>query len=415
VPDRVIGDPMRLRQIVFNLLGNAIKFTEHGEVELRIEAQAREAGHLELRLTVRDTGIGISPVQQETIFAPFAQADSSVTRKYGGTGLGLSICQRLASLLGGTIEVHSREGLGSTFRVAFPIEIDTGALSAPAVDTASPLTGTAILVLTPNDSLRRALCELLTDQGSTATGAAQIDGALPWLAATSDAHGRRHVAIIDCAARSVEADVAFSRLRSKFPVSAIVALVAAGDHDREERLRAQGVRWIVPKPAFEHALLPVVRSALAEPDARASAAEAVRRSAPDAALNVLIVEDNPINQLVAKRMLQQLGHRVSVAGNGVEALESVQRQRFDLVLMDIQMPELDGIEATRRIRGLAPNAHAQTPIFALTAHATRDDREECLAAGMDGFLSKPVRLADLVEAIERVQQLPAASRSAEAG
>jgi signal transduction histidine kinase/ActR/RegA family two-component response regulator len=308
VPDRLIGDSLRIRQIAFNLLGNAIKFTASGEVELRIDCTMMSPDRIELGMTVRDTGIGIPAAKLGTIFAAFSQADTSVTRKYGGTGLGLAICQRLATLLGGAIRVESVEGAGATFRVDLPL--DVFAITPVADQTRNPArpdgAGRSKLVQSPNSSPQSAHEPQLSGQ------------------------------------------------------------------DIDDRF------------------------------------DATRVHASGAGLAVLIVEDNPINQFVAKSMLQHLGHRVSIAGNGIEALDIARNDQFDLVLMDIQMPEMDGIEATRLIRQLQSKRHSSTPIFALTAHASMQDREECLAAGMDGFLSKPLTAAELSMAIDLARQFAAA-------
>ncbi|MFM9881948.1 MAG: response regulator [Burkholderiales bacterium] len=308
VPDRLIGDPLRMRQIAFNLLGNAIKFTDSGEVEMRIECTVMSPGRIELGMIVRDTGIGIPAAKLGSMFAAFSQADTSVTRKYGGTGLGLAICQRLATLLGGTIRLDSVDGAGTTLRVDLPLEVVDITPAANLLTNPAPsvVTGGSNIVRAPNPSRQSAHEELL------------------------------------------------------------------------------------------------VRQRIADP------IDTLRVNGSGAGLAVLIVEDNPVNQLVARHMLGQLGHRVSIAGNGIDALDMARNEQFDLVLMDIQMPEMDGIEATRRIRALQSHRHSSIPIFALTAHATMQDRDACLAAGMDGFLSKPVQPAELNMAIERARQLAGA-------
>ncbi|MFN0302130.1 MAG: ATP-binding protein [Burkholderiales bacterium] len=308
VPDRLIGDPLRMRHIVFNLLGNAIKFTASGEVELRIHCTVMSPGRIELSMAIRDTGIGIPPAKLESVFAAFSQADTSVTRKYGGTGLGLAICQRLATLLGGTIRVESVEGRGTTFRVDLPLDVSE---ITPAADQTS--------------------------------NAGPPDGA----------GASNHVPSPDSSSQSA--------------------------HEEE-----------------------IVSQRIANPS------DASRVISSKAGLAVLIAEDNPINQLVVRHMLERLGHRVSIARNGIEALDMTRNDQFDFVLMDIQMPEMDGLEATRQIRRLQSNHHSSAPIFALTAHSSTEDREACLAAGMNGFLSKPVQPAELAMAIEWTRQLAAA-------
>ena len=403
VPDRLIGDPMRMRQIVFNLLGNAIKFTKAGEIELRIDCTPMSTHRIELTMTFRDTGIGIPATKLKSIFTAFSQADTSTTRRYGGTGLGLAICEQLVTLQGGTIQVESVEGNGSTFRVGLPLAVsEAGATPDQAGPIEPALASTSMLVLVPNRSLRAALCELLNHRGAAVCGASGIDEAATWLATTKASRGVSPMALVDCATHELDVDEALAHLIAKIAPETIVAIVAPADHRRDEQLQTQCIRKIVAKPAFESQLLAVIRSVPTAQDVEPPIARFEAAGATAASLDVLVVEDNRINQLVIKDVLRQLGHRVRVAENGIAALEMVQSHHFDFVLMDIQMPIMDGIEATKGIRRLASAQLSDLPIFALTAHTSQEDRDTCAAAGMNGFLSKPLDAAALSAAIEQV-------------
>ncbi|HWZ29555.1 MAG TPA: response regulator, partial [Gemmatimonadales bacterium] len=397
VPASVRGDPTRLRQILTNLVGNAIKFTEHGEVVVSVSRQeGPDPDRAVLHFSVRDSGIGIPADKLETIFEEFTQADSSTTRRYGGTGLGLAICRRLVRLQGGELRVESELGKGTdfSFSLAFPVEKTT---AAPVVGTPAALLA-RILVVDDNPTNRRIVRDMLRAAGAQVD---EIGEAAKVPDAVRAAFETKHpyaLVILDAQmpdydgftlARTLREDPALADLRLMLLTSA--ALPGDG-----QRCRELGIQGYLPKPASRADLLDAVSSVIRGTDrnvvTRHSMAEA-RRS-----LRILLAEDNPVNQQVAATMLRKRGHQVDVVDNGREAVDAVAKHKYDVVLMDIQMPELDGLEATKEIRATKKGAHL--PIVALTAHALTGERERLLAGGMTGYLSKPFKPHELFAVAE---------------
>ncbi|HEX4632620.1 MAG TPA: response regulator [Gemmatimonadales bacterium] len=398
VPVTVRGDPTRLRQILTNLVGNAIKFTEQGEVVVSVaKREPSDAENVLLHFTVRDTGIGIAPDKLETIFEEFTQADSSTTRRYGGTGLGLAICRRLVRLQGGELRVESQFGKGTefSFSLRYPVEKATATpvLGSPAALMAK------ILVVDDNPTNRRIVREMLIAAGSQVE---EIGEATKVHQAVRDAHNAKQsydLVILDGQMPDLDGFALAAALRQDASLAdlRLMLLTSAALPGDGQRCRELGIQGYLPKPAYRADLLDAVASVLrGKVDrnvvTRHSMAEARR------GIRILLAEDNPVNQQVAATMLRKRGHQVDVVDNGRDAVTAVAKNPYDIVLMDIQMPELDGMEATAEIRRTKKGE--KLPIVALTAHALTGDREKYLAAGMNGYLSKPFKPHELFAAAE---------------
>jgi CheY-like chemotaxis protein/anti-sigma regulatory factor (Ser/Thr protein kinase) len=410
LPARVLLDPHRMRQVLVNLLGNAVKFTERGAVTLRTQLAPPSDGRASIEIVVEDTGIGIAPERLTAIFDPFTQADGSTSRRFGGTGLGLTISARLVELMGGRISVDSQEGRGSTFRIVLPLNVATA-----TPDDAGDLEGLHVLVVDDSPSTRAALEALVRRLGATVAVAASAAEAIQRLESTS-ADGAFDVVLIDfqMPLRS-GLDALHAAHRHGLPVPPAVLLLASAElalvtaHPHAALAAAH-----LHKPVRRQELVQVVRSVTAatvwQADVRHDAQLAGEPAPATQAgrLRVLLVEDNPVNQMVAQSLLERRGFEVVVTGNGREGVEACQRGTFDLVLMDIQMPEMDGFEALAAIRAFDERSGRYTPVVALTAHAMKEDRDRCLAAGMDDYLSKPIEAARLYDIIRSVLDGPLA-------
>ncbi len=384
------GDPLRLRQVLSNLLGNAIKFTEEGEVVVRVHMQDHDATHAALRITVEDTGVGIAREAQQRIFEHFSQADSSTTRRYGGTGLGLAICRRLLSLMGGDISVQSAPGEGSTFVIDLRLPLARHKALHTLPDGA--LEGVPVMVVDDNRTNRDILQQQLQGWRMQVECVAGADEALHAMAEAARAQRPFALAVLDMhmpgmdglqLAQAIQADATLAQTR--------LMMLSSTYANADDRMRAQaGILRYLNKPIRRADLLRAVSGVLASAPLDA-APQRTNRHADTGTLNghVLLVEDNPINQGVAKAMLAKLGLRCSIANHGGEALDSVRATDFDLVLMDCQMPVMDGFQATAAIRALPDGRGAMLPIVALTANAMQGDEQACLAAGMNSFLAKP--------------------------
>ncbi len=407
VPDALVGDPLRLRQILLNLVGNAIKFTAEGEVEIQVTLDDTRDREVQLRFRVRDTGIGIPADKLGSIFEAFEQADSSTTRQFGGTGLGLSICRRLVHLMRGSIEVQSNRGGGSVFQFSLCLGLQQAPQYAPSIADDSPagaLLDQPVLVVEDNTRCRQLLCAYVESWGMMPTACDSVAAALTRLT-TARAAGRPfRLALIDAtlpdgdafklAAETASADTAVLMLAD---TTQGPALAEARKHNRVHALI---------KPVSQSCLYDGVAVVLdpAITDLQPSAAEnqgVVPSIRMARALDVLLVEDNAVNRKLATRLLERMGHRVSEAHDGAVALTMTAERNFDAVLMDMQMPVMDGIEATRAIRA-REGGDMHTPIIALTANAMSGDRERCLDAGMDDYVSKPIEADALVAALLRV-------------
>ncbi len=406
VPECVTGDPGRLRQIILNLVSNAIKFTEAGEVTLRVEVEQLDGSDLILRFIVADTGIGVPPDKHLAIFSPFTQADSSTTRKFGGTGLGLIISARLASMMGGRIWLESEVGRGSRF--CFTVRFGR-ALASKTTPASSLLQSLRILVVDDNPTSRRILYGTLHRWKAAVTC---VEGGQYALTELTQAYGRGRpyqIILTDLNLRGMDGFALVEHVRRTTLFASIPAIMLTSGlpptpADRPGDLK---IAAFLTKPIRRSELLAAILAAWnGGPAERAIAKEDSPQASLFArSLRILLAEDNPINQAVATRLLKKLGHSLVIANNGREALARLARQPFDLVLMDVQMPEMDGLTATRQVRNRESSTGAHIPIIAMTAQAMKGDRERCLEAGMDGYVSKPIHAQDLEDAIASVLQV----------
>ena len=407
VPAVLAGDLHRLRQEVVNLIGNAIKFTERGEVVLRVEAApppdpaaAGPEAHW-LHFSVRDTGIGVSHEQQARLFQAFSQADASTTRKYGGTGLGLAISARIVEQMGGRIWLESEEGRGSTFH--FTARFGRVRGEGKPLPERAELRGLRVLVVDDNATNRRILEGMLASWGMRPTLADGGRAALATLAAAREAGEPFALILLDAMMPEMDGFALAERIQLGSDAGAtLMMLSSAGRREDAERGRALGVSAFLTKPVRQSTLLDALLTALSA--ARPEPARAAREERPPerAGLRLLLAEDHAVNPRLAVSLLEKRGHFVTVASNGREALVALDTQRFDAVLMDVQMPELDGFAATRAIRARERASGGHVPIIAMTAHALKGDRERCVAAGMDGYVAKPLDPAELLRVLELV-------------
>ena len=412
VPDRLVGDPGRLRQIINNLVGNSIKFTENGEVSVQVEPVDISAERARLRFVVSDTGIGIAADKQADIFAAFSQADNSITRRFGGTGLGLAICSRLVGLMQGRIGVESEPGQGSRFI----FEVELGCDEVPAVQRNTQIKGRSVLVVDDNATHCAWLSGLLTEWGLKVRTVVGGQVGYELLRSGNDAFD---AVLLDAQMPGVDGFELLGKLRDRSGLAASTVMMLSADNLLSDvaRCKTLGVAGYMSKPVSGSELLDGLLSALGT-QVEPALAEPPRTGAaklPTAqrSLDLLLVEDNQINQTLATFLLERLGHKVSVAVNGRIAVDMTAEHPFDLVLMDMQMPEMDGLEATRCIRERELKAAAgHVPIMAMTANAMQGDRERCIDAGMDGYVSKPIDPASLSLEIERLMAAHAAAEAA---
>lgn len=405
VPEAVMGDPDRLRRIVLNLVGNAIKFTEQGEVVLRTEIKSSNEEEVCLHFAVTDTGIGISPEKQHQIFEAFAQADSSTTRKYGGTGLGLAIAAQLVEMMGGRIWVESQVGQGSTFHFTANFGLPATPAEKRITDMSVDLQDLRVLVVDDSATNRRILEEMLSNWRMKP---AVSDGGRAALASLKHATLVRkpfRLVLLDAHMPEMDGFVVAGQILgdSRFHDTTLILLTSAGQRGDAARCKELGIAAYLTKPIKQSELLDAIMSSIRLRPSR------VRREAPAAEprsdrarrpLRVLVVEDNPVNQKLAAQLLEKRGHKAIIAGNGLEALATLEKQAFDVVLMDIQMPKMDGLDATRVIREKEKSSGGHVPIIAMTAHAMKGDRERCLEAGMDAYVSKPIAPDELFTSVE---------------
>ena len=396
-PRRVTGDAGRLRQVIVNLVSNAIKFTDHGSVEVAVECGGPVEGGGILRFSVRDTGIGIPQEAVGSLFRSFSQVDVSTTRRHGGAGLGLAICKRIVEGMGGRIGVETNPGAGSTFWFTVRLGIPPAARTGPPAERFSPLLGRRVLVADATPARGEELCEILHAWGCAYAAAASGRGVLEALRAHADAGTPFDAALLDDDGyHDMNAADLAARIRVE-PGCGQVRLVLMGPPSAS----AAGFAATLARPVQRIALHATLVGLLGEEAARAATA-APPPPPTGRDLRVLVVDDNPINQRVTQRMVERMGCRVDTAGNGLDALDAVGRVPYDLVLMDCRMPYMDGYEATREIRRRQASGGHRPVIVAITAETQPDDRERCFAAGMDGYLPKPVQLDDLQKAIQRV-------------
>jgi signal transduction histidine kinase/ligand-binding sensor domain-containing protein/DNA-binding response OmpR family regulator len=409
VPDLLVGDSGRLRQVILNLVSNAVKFTDRGEVVLRVAAEEQIGEGALLRFSVHDTGIGIAPEKRASVFEAFSQADGSTTRRYGGSGLGLTICKRLVAMMGGEIRLESKVGHGTTvhFTAAFDVQ---KAPAAPPRDFAK-LSGLRVLIVDDNATIRRMLRTVFEKRHMNAIAVANGEAALTVLEQKSF-----DLLVIDLNMPGMDGFVLAEEIHNRWPDSGvkILALSTLGQSGDQQRCRALGISANIYKPISSSDLLETAHTlltapageggrqvSLANPESNCEQIGTENRSK----LNVLVAEDNRINQLLTRKILEKQGHRVTVVDNGRSAVEAFEADSFDVILMDIQMPKMDGLAATAAIREREARHRGErgrAPIIALTAHAMSDDRERCLKAGMDGYVAKPIRAHELFASIQAV-------------
>ena len=404
VPELLLGDASRLRQVLLNILGNAVKFTERGEVVLGVSVEATGPESVTLRFAIRDTGIGIAPEQQEQIFLAFTQADTSTTRRFGGTGLGLAIASRLVELMRGRIWVDSAPGQGSTFQFTAVFDRPIAA-SASAPPTGRPaLDGLRVLVVDDNTTNRRILDEMLASWHMKPTVVADAATALDELRRTSPTGQRIDVVISDGQMPDVDGFMLARQIKKdrRLHRTPIVMLTSAARPDDVDRCRRLGIDAYLVKPVKQSDLLDALVTLFGDARRRSPRARKTRQRARKP-LRILVAEDNLVNRTLVTTLLRKRGHTVTAVENGREAVETFETapRRFDVALLDVQMPEMSGLEATEAIRDREGATGRRLPIIALTAHAMQGDRERCLDAGMDGYLSKPIDVDELVETVER--------------
>ncbi len=409
LPETLVGDPGRLRQILVNLIGNGIKFTKEGEIVVRAREKQRDNGNLLLEISVSDTGIGIPFEKQASIFSAFTQADGSTTRRFGGTGLGLTICKQLAEAMGGGICVRSEVGKGSTFSFTVSLGLRAAAGSLRAQE-GEQFDGLRVLVVDDNRTNRSILENVLKHWGMRPVLA---DGAASALEAVSNAQRLEQpfdLVLLDVCMPDVDGFAVCEQLR-KIPDMAdvtVMMLSSAGYAQYVSRCQTLGVAAYLMKPVGQKALKESIASILSRQErARRSQqvpARPVPRGEHSPHLRVLLAEDNSVNQQVARMLLEKRGYAVRIVSNGCEALAACAEEDFEFILMDIQMPEMGGYEATAEIRKKERPGNKRTPIIGLTAHAMTGTREKCLDAGMDGYVSKPINTTNLWSEIQRVQE-----------
>jgi CheY-like chemotaxis protein len=408
LPRDLVGDPGRLRQILVNLVGNAIKFTERGEVVVHVETQSQTQDGVELHFAVTDTGIGIPREKQELVFAAFAQADSSTTRKYGGTGLGLPITSQLVKMMRGRLWVESEPGQGSTFHFTAHFGLAQAPTKPHALRETVCLRDMPVLVVDDNATNRRILEAMLTHWMMQPTLAEGGWAGLAAMEQAKDAERPFPLVLIDAQMPDMDGFTLAQRIKESpgLAGATIMMLTSAGQRGDVARCRELGIAVYLIKPIRQSELLEAIFVALGRPSREGERPTVLTRHSLREArrkLRVLVAEDNVVNQELAVRLLEKHGHTVAVAGNGREALDALEKatsRGFDVVLMDVQMPEMDGLEATAAIRQKEKATGRHLPIIAMTAHALKGDRERCLAAGMDDYLAKPIQAKELLAAVE---------------
>jgi len=405
VPAVLVGDPGRLRQILVNLVGNAIKFTERGEILVKVELESLTPESACLHYSVRDTGVGIPPEKHQKIFEAFSQADDSMTRKYGGTGLGLTICGRLVDMMSGRIWVESEAGQGSTFHFTTNLSVPSESLAKATRMQPEELRGLPVLVVDDNLTNRRVMVGLLTQWGMKPMA---VDGGRAALLALESAkQAGRPFALVLLDGQMPELDGFDLALRlQEHPdwVGATIMMLTSADQLGDgARCRSLGISAYLVKPVRQSELLSKICNCLKSAprnDAVATHRQAEPKIASD--IRVLVAEDNPVNQTLVQRLLEKRGYSIVVVGDGRAALSALEQDEFDIVLMDVQMPDMDGFAATAVIREQERTSGRHTPIVAMTAHALKGDPERCLAEGMDAYISKPLRTDELFLTLERM-------------
>jgi signal transduction histidine kinase/DNA-binding response OmpR family regulator len=410
LPDRLLGDPTRFRQVLLNLAGNAVKFTAEGEIVIEVRAAADAdlpADRLRLLCSVRDTGAGIPPAAQQTIFLAFSQADASVSRRHGGTGLGLAISSRLVKMMGGEIWLESEENVGTTFYFTFELGLAPDQPDRVPAELRA-LVGLRVLVVDDNATNRRIFEETLTSWNMSPTAVSDVPSALKALRDAQNSGAPFRLALIDVAMPEQDGFALLEAIGidTKLQAPAMVVASSVARTGERERARALGAVGFLTKPILQSELLNAILTAMGRdvvvvPDKPGAGANDEVLAEHRSGCRILLAEDGVINQRVAVGLLSGWGHQVQVVNDGREAVDALQHDTYDLVLMDVHMPNMDGIEATTAIRNSEAGSDRRTPIIAMTASAMKGDRERFLAAGMDDYVSKPFEPSDLRALIDR--------------
>ncbi|NJO38100.1 MAG: response regulator [Rhizobiales bacterium] len=403
VPKALSGDPGRLRQLLMNLLGNAIKFTDSGKVRLALRPLVDEGGRLTLGLEIADTGIGIPAHLQASLFTPYAQADPSVARLYGGSGLGLTVCKRLVKLMNGTIAVDSAEGRGTVFRLELPFE--KASPEQASLPPSGQIAGLHILVVDRNEVTRMMLDQQALSWGAVTHLVDRGDAALAALWRASAAGSPIDVVLIDSALPDMSGEQLGTSIRAnrEFDGVALAMMASSGLRGDAARVAEIGFAAYLPKPVTPMNLLNCLmklRDGTPRLPGDLITVHSLSESQPGG-LTILLADDNPVNSKIASTMLEKAGHRIDVVADGSAAIEAVRTKPYDLVLMDVQMPVMDGLEATRRIRAMARPGRTHLPIVAVTANAMTGDDQQCLDAGMDDYVTKPIDRARLLSKVNQ--------------
>jgi PAS domain S-box-containing protein len=401
-PAGILGDKARLRQVLLNMLSNGVKFTEAGEVVVLVDAEATGSGSYRLELSVRDTGIGIPPDQMDRLFTSFSQVDASTTRRFGGTGLGLAISKRLVELMGGTISVESKQGSGSTFRISLPVTAAEVPSPIPLEEGLPQLAGKRILIVDDNATNREIVTRHARSWGMEPIAVESPSEALALVAAGEPLD----IAVLDMMMPEMDGLALAGEIRSRRSEQELPLLLLTSLGRLPEVQSAGVFSAQLAKPLKASQLYNMLLQLLTAGEAREDTAEVATdgKQATTSPLRILLAEDNPMNQKVALRLLERLGYSADVAANGLEALAALERKPYDVVLMDVQMPELDGLDATRRICERWP-LDSRPHIIAMTANALPEDREACFAAGMNDYVAKPIRADELAVALKRARPL----------
>ncbi len=406
IPDTVVGDPGRLRQILVNLVGNSIKFTHKGEVSVRVQIDSESESEITLQFIVTDTGIGIAPDKQSRIFDSFEQGDGSTTREYGGTGLGLAVSSQLIRMMNGKIWVQSEVGRGSSFGFNIQLGIQSNPEKLPECGDYSSFRNARTLVVDDNATNRRVLTQMLANWEMTPVSVDNASQALKEMIHASQKGAPYRLVLIDYMMPDVDGFQLAAQIKNNplLKDSSLIMLTSSGERGHAAKCVELGIAAYLMKPVRQSELFDAICSSFSATKSEKSRASlltshAIRES--KRRLNVLLAEDNPVNQRLATRLLQKMGHSVTVVENGQMAVQAFMNNSFDILLMDIQMPEMDGFEATDRIRKKEKEKDSpRVKIVAMTAHAMAGDRERCLAAGMDGYISKPIDINELTSALE---------------
>jgi two-component system, sensor histidine kinase and response regulator len=407
VPDVLMGDPGRLLQVVVNLVGNAVKFTERGEIFIGVVKEEQSPDGIRLHFTVRDTGVGIPADKQSSIFEAFSQADGSMSRRYGGTGLGLTICSRILEMMNGRIWVESETGKGSTFHFTAILALSKKLAASSTLVPPAELREMKALVVDDNYTNRRVLCGMLSRWGMEVTAVDGGKAALQTLEIAKKAGHPFPLILVDGHMPEVDGFTLVDQIkRNPALIGATIMMLTSADHLGDAaRCRELGISAYLIKPIYQTELLDAICQVLQRGQQKEQAVTSLPSREEERSLRILLAEDNKVNQTLAVRLLEKWGHSITIAENGRDAVRAFESTSFDIILMDVQMPEMDGLEAAGSIRAKERMTGEHIPIIALTAHALSGDRERCLQAGMDSYVTKPISRKELQSAIQAVVTL----------